>query len=119
MWRWHAMEEIEHKAVAFDTFTAAVRGGPVGRWLLRASVMVLATALFTYTISRNVADLFKQDGMGALRAWARLFGYLWGSPGLLRRITPAYFAYYRPGFHPWDVDDRALLASIQGELAAG
>ena len=119
MWRWHAMEEIEHKAVAFDTFTAAVRGGPVGRWLLRASVMVLATALFTYTISRNVADLFKQDGMGALRAWGRLFGYLWGSPGLLRRITPAYFAYYRPGFHPWEVDDRALLASIQGELAAG
>ena len=75
--------------------------------------------LFTYTITRNVADLFHQDRINTLGTWGRLIGYLWGSPGLLRSIVPAYFAYYRPGFHPWEVDDRDLLAPIQGELAAG
>lgn len=119
MWRWHAMEEIEHKAVAFDTLVTAVRGGPVARWLLRSSVMLLATLLFSYTITRNVADLFKQDGIRNPRSWWRMFRYLWISPGLARRIMPAYFAYYRPGFHPWEVDDRELIAPIQGELAAG
>ena len=119
MWRWHAMEEIEHKAVAFDTYVTAVRGGPVGRWLLRTWVMMVATLLFTYTITRNVIDLLRQDGINTPRTWARTMAYLWGSPGLLRSIVPAYFAYYRPGFHPWEVDDRDLLAPIQGELAAG
>lgn len=117
MWRWHAMEEVEHKAVAFDTLTTAVRGGPVGRWLLRSWVMMIATLLFSYTITRNVADLFKQDGIKGW--WGRMFSFLWGSQGLARRIFPAYLAYYRPGFHPWEVDDRDLIAPIQGEFAPG
>ena len=119
MWRWHAMEEIEHKAVAFDTYLTAVRAGPIRKWLLRASVMLLATWLFTYTITRNVADFFHQDGINTPRTWGRLFSYLWGSPGLLRGIVGAYFSYYRPGFHPWQEDDRHLLAPVHAELAAG
>ena len=117
MWRWHAMEEIEHKAVAYDTLVTAVRGGPVGRWVLRSLVMMLATLLFAYTITRNVADLFKQDRMAGPRAWGGMFNYLWGSPGLARRLIPAYLAYYRPGFHPWEVDDRHLLTEMEGEFA--
>lgn len=117
MWRWHAMEEIEHKAVAYDTFLAAVPGGPVGRWLLRSLVMMLATVLFTYTITRNCWDFFQQDGVNTPRTWGRLIAYLWGQPGLLRGIVPAYFSYYRPGFHPWEVDDRDLIVPVQQELA--
>ncbi|HEX6866088.1 MAG TPA: metal-dependent hydrolase, partial [Caulobacteraceae bacterium] len=43
MWHWHAMEEIEHKAVAFDTYLTCVKGGPLGRYLLRVWVMFVAT----------------------------------------------------------------------------
>jgi predicted metal-dependent hydrolase len=32
------------------------------------------------------------------------------SPGLLRKLVPAYLAYFRPGFHPDDRDTGALLA---------
>jgi hypothetical protein len=28
----------------------------------------------------------------------------------MRRIVPAWLAYFMPGFHPWNRDDRALIA---------
>jgi predicted metal-dependent hydrolase len=36
--------------------------------------------------------------------------YLFGKPGVLRRLIPAWFAYFMPGFHPWNHDDRDLIA---------
>jgi predicted metal-dependent hydrolase len=117
MWRWHAMEEIEHKAVAFDTLIAAVKGGPLGRWALRSWAMFVTTLLFTYTITRNVWEFFDQDGINTPRTWGRLLGYLWGKPGLLRAVAGSYLSYYRPGFHPWQEDDRALIAAMQAEYA--
>ena len=118
MWRWHAMEEIEHKAVAFDTYLTGVRGGALGRWALRSLVMFVATFLFNYTIGRNLADFFHQDGINRPRTWMRLFRYLLVSPGLLSGVMGAYAGYYRPGFHPWQQDDRDLLTAVQAELAA-
>ncbi len=118
MWRWHAMEEIEHKAVAFDTLLVAVKGGPLGRWALRSWAMLVTTILFTYTITRNVWEFFDQDGINTPRTWGRLLGYLWGRPGLLRAVAASYLSYYRPGFHPWQEDDRALIAQMQAEYAA-
>jgi hypothetical protein len=117
MWRWHAMEEIEHKAVAYDTFMTAVGGGPLGRWLLRNVVMVLLTLFFTYNITRNVIDFFAQDRLNNLRTWGRLLRYLWGPRGFLSSSVGAYFAFYLPDFHPWQVDDRALIAGMQAEYA--
>jgi predicted metal-dependent hydrolase len=117
MWRWHAMEEIEHKAVAFDTFHAGVRAGPLRRWMLRTFVMVISTFLFSYTISRNVADFFHQDGINRFSSWRRLARYLFVEPGLMSGVFAAYRSYYRPGFHPWEEDDRHLLAAVHAEVA--
>src|SRR3546814_1673082 len=37
MWRWHAIEEIEHKAVAYDTLLLAMRDRThFRRWTLRS-----------------------------------------------------------------------------------
>jgi uncharacterized protein len=109
--------EIEHKAVAFDTLLATVKGGPLGRWALRSWAMFVTTILFTYTITRNVWEFFDQDDINTPRTWGRLLGYLWGKPGLLRAVAGSYLSYYRPGFHPWQEDDRALIAAMQAEYA--
>jgi predicted metal-dependent hydrolase len=43
--------------------------------------------------------------------------YVFGYPGVLRRIFPAWLAYFLPGFHPWNRDDRALIARHDSEFA--
>ena len=47
----------------------------------------------------------------------RLFRFLWVRPGLVRRTLPHYLAFFLPGFHPWKIDDRALLERTERELA--
>ena len=117
MWRWHAMEEIEHKAVAFDTYMVAMAGVPAFfRWLRRCVVMVFATGIFLGAISGNIREVFRQDGIDTRETWGKLWRYLWVEPGVLRHVMKSYFAYYRPGFHPWEEDDRDLLRQAEAGM---
>ena len=119
MWHWHAIEEIEHKAVAFDTFLAATRQfSAFGRWWARCVAMAAITIMFFQFIRFGVRQFFRHDGINNLQSWGALFRYAWIKPGLMRRATPAYFAYFRPGFHPWSVDDRSLIAEVEAMLAS-
>ena len=112
LWRWHAIEEIEHKAVAFDTFVAATKDmSPFRRWMLRTHVMVIATSIFVQEVVVGISEFFRQDGIDRGRGWRKMLHYLFVRPGMLRRVLPAYFKYYMPGFHPWHVDDRQLIAA--------
>lgn len=116
LWRWHAIEEIEHKAVAFDTWLHATRHiSPFRRWLKRSLVMCVTTMRFHYVIFRNTADLLRQDGRNDFATWRKLLAYLYGRPGTMRLLLRGVFVYMRPGFHPWQVDDRAL---VEHSLAA-
>lgn len=111
LWQWHAIEEVEHKAVAFDTYLHAARDMTrLRRWLKRSTVMFVTTVRFHYVIFRNTADLLRQDGCNNFATWRRLLGYLYGRPGPLRLLLKGVFVYMRPGFHPWELDDRPLLA---------
>jgi predicted metal-dependent hydrolase len=113
MWRWHAIEEIEHKGVAFDTFLHATREwSRWKRWKLKALVMLMVSNHFIRNRTRDALKLLAQDGMTGRRVRLRLYAYLWWTPGVLRRLLPAWLRYFMPGFHPWNHDDRALIASV-------
>lgn len=118
LWRWHSVEEIEHKSVAFDTYMAATAGiSAYRRWSIRCRVMGLTTWLFTRTMSKNIADLLRQDGLDPVAERGRVLRYLFGRRGLLRGALWHYLAYYRPGFHPWSLDDRQLIAEADAGFA--
>ncbi|MBC2670406.1 metal-dependent hydrolase [Novosphingobium piscinae] len=120
LWRWHAIEEIEHKAVAFDTYRHATRNWrPRRRWVLRCLMMLIVTRNFLAHRIADALDLLAQDGITGWRAKGRLLAYLFIRPGVLRRIFPSWISYFRPSFHPWDHDDRALIATAERALAAG
>ncbi len=113
LWRWHAVEEIEHKAVAYDTWLHATRSWRrTKRWRLRSLLMLIVTARFIRNRSRDALELLAQDGIGGIRVRARLAWYLLGKPGILRRILPQWCAYFRPGFHPWKRDNRELVEAF-------
>lgn len=114
LWVWHATEEIEHKGVAFDTFMAATRDmNPAKRWALRNLVFLQVSYEFVRARTKGAIDLLATDGITGWKAWRNLLWYQWGSPGVLRRILPMWFSFLRPGFHPWEHDDREQIAIAQ------
>ena len=119
LWRWHAIEEIEHKAVAYDTWRHATRGWPrFKRWKVKAKVMLFVTRNFVVDRSLGTLWLLEQDGITGPRAWARMLWFAWVRPGMLRKILGAWASFFRPGFHPWNHDDRGLIAAAEERLAA-
>jgi predicted metal-dependent hydrolase len=114
MWRWHAMEELEHKAVAFDVYRAATKHWPAPvRWLRRSFVMAVSTWFFFAELHGNMRDLFQQDGIDNRATWKQVRRYLLVEPGMMGAVLKSYFRYYKPGFHPWAADDRALLETAK------
>ena len=119
MWEWHSIEEIEHKGVAFDTWNHATRDwSDWKRWKLRSLMMLIVTGRFFKHRWEDSLELLAQDGITGWKAKWGLFKYLTVKPGVVRRIFPAWLAYFKPGFHPWDHDDRALIGKYEGEFDA-
>jgi predicted metal-dependent hydrolase len=112
LWRWHAVEEIEHKGVAYDTWLHATRQWTATkRWKVKAKVMLYVTRNFVVDRTAGALELMRQDGVRGPGAWARLLWYLWIRPGMFRKIAGAWFKFFLPGFHPWNEDDRQLIGN--------
>lgn len=117
LWQWHAIEELEHKAVAYDTFLVVTKQmSPLKRWALRCHVMLMISAQFWHSNFQRMADFFRQDGINTPRTWWRVFIYLCFEPGMLRTIFRPYMSFFRFGFHPWDHDDGALIREFEQRL---
>ena len=114
LWRWHAIEEIEHKGVAYDTWLHATRDWPrFKRWSVKSRVMLLVTRNFIVDRTHGSLELLRQDGITGPKAWARLFWFNFVRPGMMRKIAGAWLSFFMPGFHPWNHDDRALIAKAE------
>jgi len=119
LWRWHAMEETEHKAVAYDVFLEVTKHwSPLKRYLRRTIAMGIITYLFSHRIVHYAALLLTADGYTYKNAKKAVERYVWKTPGIFSRNKKTYFAWYRPGFHPWDEDNRALVAGWKAEFDA-
>jgi len=119
MWRWHAIEEIEHKGVAYDTWLHATRDWTRWkRWKVKTKVMLYVTRNFLVDRTKGTLELLRQDDITGPKAWARMFWFAWGRPGMMRKIFGAWLAFFLPGFHPWKHDDRALIEAAERRLAA-
>lgn len=98
MYAWHAIEEIEHKAVAFDVYRDVARGS----WLTRALSMLWISTLFPLHVFLIMRHMFKVDGLRQRwKLWARGLWWMYGPRGVYLRMIPDYLHYYSPRFHPW------------------
>lgn len=102
---WHAAEEIEHKAVAFDVLQ---RVDP--SYALRTTGLVLATVLLGGFWLWAAVRLMRQDPMPR-RERLRDLRALRGDDRLVRRVfVRGIQRYLRRDFHPDQTDDRDLAA---------
>ncbi len=106
LWRWHALEESEHKAVAFDVLAQVAPSHS-----LRVVAMLIDTFFLGFeTLLRTSYMLWKDGLLFDRQTWSQGRRFLWGEVGLLRGTGAAYRAWYRSDFHPDEVDDSELIA---------
>ena len=112
LWVWHAIEEIEHRAVAFDVYQAVYKDDKVRRTVMRSVTTGFASLTF-YSASR----LFIQDRRKSLpKVSGNAYGlYLIGK--MLIELIPEYLSYYKADFHPSDIDYTDIVALWKQKLA--
>lgn len=116
--RWHAMEETEHKAVAFDVWKAVMRPTPF-RYVERCAGILLMLGVYFPLIDATLKQALREDNDGVTAENMALLRHrLYGKDGLLRTIAPAFLRYFKPGFHPWQHDNHALLEEMDGLIGA-
>ena len=123
---WHAVEELEHKAVAFDVLKEVAPS-----YVVRASGMVLGALLLGGFWVFATSELLEQEG-STLRDAARELRKLRkkakqaeksGDAAEFADIVTGVFVrgireYLRPGFHPNDRDHAELIAKTLERLSA-
>jgi uncharacterized protein len=120
LWQWHALEEFEHRAVAFDVFAEATKAWtPRNRQRVRNLIMRNVTIGFLWRVIGSAVRLLAADGMNLGVAYARVLWFLFASPGPFRRSWRRYRDWYRADFHPSQHDNRALLERWRAEFPPG
>ena len=113
LFSWHALEETEHKSVAFDVFQHVngkhrVRVGTM--WSVHVGFLLAMT--FSVTISLLFDRYARRHPLKVLRSLAGLRTHVFFQPATLRRLLD----YNRRDFHPDDHDTFELLERWRAEL---
>ncbi|HRM50797.1 MAG TPA: metal-dependent hydrolase [Acinetobacter johnsonii] len=109
MWLWHAIEENEHKAVAYDVFEG-VFGKGIKSYLLRTGSLVAAMAILFCVQSYFVFRLLQQDKQLNRAALKDIYTYAYSpSKGIITGMAREMIMYFKPDFHPNHHDTDALL----------
>jgi predicted metal-dependent hydrolase len=110
---WHALEESEHKAVAFDVYKA-VGGGE----FMRIFVMFLTDLLFIFEtgVMGLISILKDREAWRHPAKLGRSIARLPRSPFVSMKALRILAQYHRPGFHPNDRDTTQLIAEWREAL---
>lgn len=109
---WHAVEEIEHKSVAFDTFMSTEGDQKYLRWCQLYATLFFFHRIGWYTIKL----LWWQKKMPSWKDVKGFWRFMTGKKGMLTGVTKNYFDWFQKGFHPWDHDNMELIERWKTEF---
>jgi predicted metal-dependent hydrolase len=98
---WHGVEEIEHKAVAYDVMQQVAEVG----YVMRAFALLMVSTQFPLFVFQIVNHMLKVDGYSRRERfgiWLQGLRWFYGPGGIMLPLIKPYLAWFRPGFHPWD-----------------
>lgn len=96
LWQWHFIEEVEHKAVAFDILKSVSNN-----YFIRATGFFLAASFLMIGFSSAYWHMAIADKLYLKASFYRKsYQFFWGKKGLIRRLCLPYLRYLAPSFHP-------------------
>jgi predicted metal-dependent hydrolase len=109
---WHALEESEHKAVAFDVYRAVGGSERLRVWTMKAIRIGFVLGMTFQIILSLLGDRATYKPGALRRSWRKVRR----SPLLKKEIWQQLKDYDRPDFHPDDRDTTALVATWREAL---
>lgn len=109
---WHALEESEHKAVAFDVYQAVC-----GDQKLRVKIMNQTTVGFIFTsVMHTTLSVLRDPEARKPKVLLANLRSVRRSPWLSKEVRRKIRDYNRPDFHPNDHDNAELTAEWREKL---
>jgi hypothetical protein len=100
LWSWHAVEESEHRAVAFDVYREVTAGSPWAYPRRAGAMIVLLPAFAAGVLAFTLILVWRDRRVTDLRGWGTLWRCLFDRPGQLRGVGRGVIDFLRPSFHP-------------------
>ena len=112
LWYWHALEELEHKSVAYDVFEL-IGGTQQERkragWLVGIFVMLPVAASWLHLLIKEGQLFNRKENRRGYQA-------LFGRGALISKVLRHMPAYWRRHFHPSQQRTQALEEAWRGRL---
>lgn len=113
MFIWHAIEETEHKAVAYDLYQSVV-----GDHKIRINEMkVTMPVFFAHMMEATFLLLLKNKNLEKRGGWRQAWQMMYGKEGAAQSLKAQMQAYYKEDFHPWQDDNSGLASDWLTQLA--
>ncbi len=109
---WHALEESEHKAVAFDVYRASDGPEWLRIWIMRTVSLMFLLEVVGHTALSMLRDRATYNPVTLVRSLLALRH----SPFLGRDVLHRLRSYNKEGFHPDDWDATELIERWRAEL---
>jgi uncharacterized protein len=99
LWRWHAVEESEHKHVAYDVYELVG-----GNYVERSAIMIVASVIFWVVVADQQVRMMKPDDLHrSPKEWRDFFVYMFVKPAPLAKLARPFLHFFKPGFHPNEI----------------
>lgn len=105
LWKWHAAEEIEHKAVCFDVY----RERSDKLWVRRMFFLVAIAQTLAFVSWGLVAFLYRDGLLFKRKTWVGIGTLFFGEGGFVTGVLREGARYLKRDFHPWDIQDAELV----------
>ena len=112
LFTWHALEESEHKAVAFDVYKAIGGSERLRVW----TMTFLRWGFVLGMVLQTTVSLLGDRDTYRPRVFFKSLGRFLRSPVVSGKVWRQLKDYNRPDFHPDDSDTNALVERWEAEL---